>query len=39
MSKMILNYHTMVERYPKRNEVVGGLILGYYMFSLLDEKN
>lgn len=36
--KMTLNYQRMVERYPKLNGLVGNLILGHEIFSLLDGR-
>jgi hypothetical protein len=38
MSKMTLNYHMIVERYPKPNGVVGSLIPDREFISLLDGK-
>jgi hypothetical protein len=38
MSEMTLNYWMIVERYPKLNGVVDGLIPNFEIFSLLDQK-
>jgi hypothetical protein len=35
---MTLNYRMTVERHPNPNEGVGGSILDYEIFSLLDGK-